>query len=100
MQAGGLATQSVDVLHEYASLLRGSTRPSRDATGGDPLRFCCNGSNATNRHEYCGLSGVVAKGVAPLKAWAASRRTWDDSGCSVIIGGAAEVGEANEGSAQ
>jgi len=30
---------------------RGSTRPSRHATAGYPLRCYCNGWNATNRHE-------------------------------------------------
>ncbi len=32
MQAGGLATQSLNVLFQYASVLRGFTRPSRCAT--------------------------------------------------------------------
>ncbi len=32
MQAGGLATQSLNVLFKYGSVLRGSTRPSRYAT--------------------------------------------------------------------
>ncbi len=31
-QAGGLVTQSLNVLFQYASVLRGSTRPSRYAT--------------------------------------------------------------------
>jgi len=32
LTAGGLATQSVNILFKYASLLRGSARPSRVAS--------------------------------------------------------------------
>ncbi len=32
LTAGGLAAQSVNILFKYASLLRGSARPSREAS--------------------------------------------------------------------
>ena len=51
VQAGGLAARSVTYRFKYASLPRGSVRPSCHATAGYPLRCYCNGWNATNRHE-------------------------------------------------
>ncbi len=57
MQAGGLAAQSVDVLHEYASLPRGSTP-------GTHCSSWCNGSNATNCHEQCGLRTLYGRSLS------------------------------------
>ena len=80
----------------WAWVLKGSPGGVRSSAGQEAAgRSPARGSPTLER-----LGGVVAKGVAPLKEWTASRRAWEDSGCSVIMGGAAEVGEANEGSAQ
>src|SRR5213594_5160811 len=44
---------------KYASVPRGSARPSRHATAGDPLLLRLQWVRATNRHEQSGLDEEV-----------------------------------------